>query len=68
LRALSVAAQNAHIKRAFPSFRQVFDAGFAGCWEGELAPNARPYKISIVYHPDTYSTRARSNTRVYLFG
>jgi hypothetical protein len=39
------------ILRDFPSFREVFDAGFAGCWEGELAPNARSYRISILYFP-----------------
>ena len=47
----SVASQSALILRDFPSFREVFDAGFAGCWEGELAPNARSYRISILYFP-----------------
>ena len=37
--------------RRFPSFREVFDAEFAGCWEGELAPNARSYRICILYFP-----------------
>jgi hypothetical protein len=49
---MSVAANSAQIGRAFPSFREVFDAGFAGCWEGELAPNSRPYRISVLYKPD----------------
>ena len=47
----SVASQSALILRDFPSFREVFDVGFAGCWEGELTPNARPYRISILYFP-----------------
>jgi hypothetical protein len=51
LKALSVASNSALILRAFPSFREVFDAGFAGCWEGDLAPNSRSYRVSIFYMP-----------------
>jgi hypothetical protein len=51
LQALSVAEQSSSIARAFPSFREVFNADFAGCWEGDLAPNARSYRLSIVYLP-----------------
>ena len=47
----AVASQSQLILRDFPSFRQIFDAEFVGCWEGDLAPNARPYRISILYFP-----------------
>jgi hypothetical protein len=48
---LSVATQSALIAKAFPSFREVFNGEFAGCWEGDLAPNQRSYRVSILYKP-----------------
>jgi hypothetical protein len=61
----SVASQSALILRDFPSFREVFDAGFAGCWEGELAPNARSYRINILYFPPfRYESGAWQRSRV----
>ena len=49
---MSIARISALIARAFPSFREVFNVGFAACWEGDFAPNARSYRISILYEPD----------------
>ena len=49
MRPLSIAEHSALIAGAFPSFREVFDLDFAGCWEGDLTPNAKTYRISILY-------------------
>ena len=47
--ALTVAAQNAKIRKHFPTFRQVMDADFMGVWEGTLTPICQPYRVRLVY-------------------
>jgi hypothetical protein len=51
---LSVAEQNASIRASFPGFQMCFDGMFVGAWEGSLTPNAKTYRISILYFPRRY--------------
>jgi hypothetical protein len=51
MRWLSVAEQDARIRRSFPEFRQTCSFDFLGMWRGPLRPLAMTYEIGIVYCP-----------------
>lgn len=51
MRPLSVAEQDAKIRRHFPEFRQTCPFDFLGAWRGPLRPLAKTYEIGIVYFP-----------------
>jgi hypothetical protein len=51
MRALSVADQDAAIRRLFPAFRLTCPFDFMGIWRGPLRPLARTYEIGIAYFP-----------------
>jgi hypothetical protein len=51
MKALSVAEQDAGIRRLFSTFRQTCPFDFLGAWRGPLRPLARIYEIGITYFP-----------------
>lgn len=48
---LTVAEQDVGIRREFPNFRLLFDAGFLAGWRGPLAPIRKRYEIEVTYCP-----------------
>jgi hypothetical protein len=44
---LTVAEQDARMRRSFPAFRLMFDAGWYAYWEGPLTPICQTYQVRI---------------------
>jgi hypothetical protein len=53
VRPLTVAEQDAGIRRLFPGFTQTCSFDFLGIWRGPLRPIALSYEIGIAYFPRT---------------
>jgi hypothetical protein len=49
--AVTIADNDALIRKEFPSFRKTLDAGFLAVWEGVLRPTMKSYRVRITYIP-----------------